>query len=112
MNFDVEKRGAVNAAGANFERDRWNHQLTPFLQLWKALHSKSDIMRRRLPTVTEAMDPVATFLVQEISYGNSLILEIHGTLETIAKCLQGTQMPTKELVELTTFLSRGETPDR
>jgi len=85
--------------GAKFDRDAWNTELSPILQLWKKLNQGSgNIIHAKLeaPQVTDD-EAVKQFILLERYNAVKLVQKIHHSLAAISKVIRGTHLLTPEV---------------
>jgi dynein heavy chain 2 len=103
---------------AKFERDKWQKELTPMLNLWKKLNQGSSLLQTKLSQEDEGEDgsggdktnPVKAFVELEFRHGVTLLQKMHKSLSALSKVIRGQQLIDEEVSNLADSLLRQETP--
>ncbi|XP_063237932.1 cytoplasmic dynein 2 heavy chain 1 [Bacillus rossius redtenbacheri] len=100
-----------------FDRDEWQKQLTPVLNLWKKLNQGLGFVQMKVAALAEGEDgagpppqPVAAFVGAEFRRGVLLVQAIHRSLAAISKVVRGSTAPRPDLAELAAGIMKHQTP--
>nr|XP_026693267.1 cytoplasmic dynein 2 heavy chain 1-like isoform X1 [Ciona intestinalis] len=99
-------------AGAKFDREAWQSELGPILQLWKKLNQgTSSVIHTKIevPTVSDA-SPVVQFVMLERYNAIKLVQKVHQTLSSLSKVMRGSQLLTSDVHKLASSILQQETP--
>nr|CAB3240329.1 cytoplasmic dynein 2 heavy chain 1-like [Phallusia mammillata] len=99
-------------AGAKFDREAWQSELAPILQLWKRLNQgSSSVIHAKVDIPTVSGDsPVLQFVHLERYNAIRLVQKVHQTLSALSKVMRGTQLLTTEVHKLANSILQQETP--
>ena len=110
---------------SKFEREKWNSELAPILNLWKKLNQGSSLLQMKLappgseisdsggsstPRPTSQGDPVSAFVQLEFYNAVTLLQKVHKSLVGLSKVIRGTALLDETVSKLADFLMRQETP--
>ena len=102
------------AGAAKFEREKWQKELTPTLNLWKKLNQGSALLQMKLSREDESAGnssgPVQAFVESEFRQGVMLLQKMHKSLSGLSKVIRGQQLLDEEVSKLADSLLRQETP--
>ena len=99
------------AGGSKFEREKWNKELTPILNLWKKLNQGSSLLQMKLhPPTAGEKDPMKAFIELEFYNGVTLLQSIHKALSGLSKVIRGSALLDEKVSKLADSLLRQETP--
>ncbi len=105
------------SGAAKFERDKWQKELTPILNLWKKLNQGSSLLQVKLATEEAELgngggdvSPIKAFVELEFRHGVSLLQKMHRSLSGLSKVIRGQQLLDEEVSKLADSLLRQETP--
>ncbi|XP_068082912.1 cytoplasmic dynein 2 heavy chain 1 [Anabrus simplex] len=101
-----------------FDREEWQTQLTPILNLWKKLNQGSSLIQMKLPGSSEGPGegaskgplPVAIFLSIEYHNAVKLVQHVHKTLVSLSKVIRGTALPSGDTLNLAEAIMSHQTP--
>ncbi|CAK8696967.1 unnamed protein product [Clavelina lepadiformis] len=99
-------------AGAKFDREAWQSELGPILQLWKRLNQGSSSVihaKVEMPTLSDD-SPILQFVLLERYNAIRLVQKVHQTLSALSKVMRGTQLLTKEVHQLANSILQQQTP--
>ena len=114
-----------SADGASkFEREKWNAELAPILNLWKKLNQGSSLLQMKLSAPGSEMadgsagntprqnqvDPVKAFVQLEFYNAVTLLQKVHKSLVGLSKVIRGTALLDETVSKLADFLMRQQTP--
>ena len=104
------------AGAAKFEREKWQKELTPTLNLWKKLNQGSALLQMKLSREDESAgnssSPVQAFVESEFRQGVMLLQKMHKSLSGLSKVIRGQQLLDEEVSKLADSLLRQETPGK
>ena len=110
---------------SKFEREKWNSELAPILNLWKKLNQGSSLLQMKLSPLgseinrsdssggsprASQVDPVKAFIHLEFFNAVTLLQKIHKSLVGLSKVIRGTALLDEAVSKLADFLMRQETP--
>ncbi len=97
-----------------FERDKWQKELTPILNLWKKLNQGSALLKAKLqaPPASVDADPIKAFAELEYFNAVALLQLVHASLSGLSKVIRGTAHLDETVAALADSLLRHETPGR
>ena len=109
---------------SKFEREKWNAELAPILNLWKKLNQGSSLLQKKLPlpgseTISprgsntprpSQVDPINAFVQLEFYNAVTLLQKVHKSLVGLSKVIRGTSLLDEPVSKLADFLMRQETP--
>ena len=100
--------------GSKFERDKWNNELNPLLNLWKKLNQGSNLLQMKIsaPSESSTSDPVKAFVHLEFYNAVNLVQAIHKSMASLVKVIRGTMLLEDKVSQLAGSLMRQETPNR
>lgn len=102
-------RSVIGAA--KFEREKWQKELTPILNLWKKLNSGSSMLQMKLQAPSSATgDPIQSFVELEYFNGVKLIQTVHKSLSGLSKVIRGTALLDEKVSKLADSLLKQTTP--
>ncbi|XP_069679211.1 cytoplasmic dynein 2 heavy chain 1 isoform X2 [Periplaneta americana] len=102
---------------SKFNREEWQVQLTPVLNLWKKLNQGSGLIQMKVPVTTEGersnqtSSPVVLFVMLEYHDAVLLVQRVHKSLATLSKVIRGTVLPTSDIMQLADSIMNQQTPD-
>uniref|UniRef100_H2ZEZ6 Cytoplasmic dynein 2 heavy chain 1 n=1 Tax=Ciona savignyi TaxID=51511 RepID=H2ZEZ6_CIOSA len=99
-------------AGAKFDREAWQSELGPILQLWKKLNQGSTSVihaKVEVPAVSDA-SPVLQFVMLERYNAIKVVQKVHQTLSSLSKVMRGSQLLTTDVHKLANSILQQETP--
>ncbi len=78
------------SGAAKFEREKWQKELTPILNLWKRLNQGSNLLQAKLQqesssSSSKAEDPIKAFVQLENHNATALIQHVHKSLSGLSK---------------------------
>ncbi|XP_037092634.1 cytoplasmic dynein 2 heavy chain 1-like [Pollicipes pollicipes] len=102
-------------ATEKFDRDKWQKELSPVLNLWKKLNSDVNLTKQitrqshQRMSVSQA-EPITSFI--QLEHFNALCLaqEVHRSLANVSKVIRGTMLLSPEVKKVADSLLRNETP--
>ena len=99
---------------SKFEREKWNNELNPILNLWKKLNQGSNLLQMKMnaPNETSSADPVKAFVQLEFFNAVNLVQAIHKSMASLVKVIRGTMLLDEKVSNLAGALMRQETPAR
>ena len=114
---------------AKFEREKWNAELAPILNMWKKLNQGSSLLQLKMTApgsaeITDAgsavgggtsprqntSDPVKAFVQLEYYNAVQLLQKVHKSLVSLSKVIRGTSLLDENVSKLADYLMRQETP--
>jgi dynein heavy chain 2 len=109
---------------SKFEREKWNTELAPILNLWKKLNQGSSLLQMKLAAPGSEssdgggsntprgsqVDPVKAFVQLEFYNAVSLLQKVHKSLVGLSKVIRGTALLDEAVSKLADFLMKQETP--
>ena len=109
---------------SKFEREKWNAELAPILNLWKKLNQGSSLLQTKIAqpgselAETNAggtprqnqVDPVKAFVQLEFYNAVNLLQKVHKSLVSLSKVIRGTALLDETVSKLADLLMRQETP--
>uniref|UniRef100_A0A8C4QBH8 Cytoplasmic dynein 2 heavy chain 1 n=1 Tax=Eptatretus burgeri TaxID=7764 RepID=A0A8C4QBH8_EPTBU len=96
---------------AGFERNKWTHELSPFLNLWKKLNHNSELIHATPLTSTNAEQLfVGQSLMYEERTGLQLVQIIHSSLRDLSRVIRGTSLPNAAVHSTATSLLSQQCP--
>ncbi|TRY75069.1 hypothetical protein TCAL_08574 [Tigriopus californicus] len=102
-------RSVIGAA--KFEREKWQKELTPVLNLWKKLNSGSSMLQVKLQAPSSAGgDPIQSFVELEYFNGVKLLQTVHKSLSGLSKVIRGTALLDEKVSKLADSLLKQVTP--
>lgn len=100
-----------SADGSKFDREKWQQELSPVLNLWKKLNQGTGILQLKLePPLASDSVPIKEFVQLEFYNGVSLLQNVHKTLSAMAKVIKGTSLLDATVTKLAKSILRQETP--
>ena len=108
--FDIFYR-SVQGAGT-FEKDKWQQQLNPILNLWKKLNQGSNLLQLKLnpPSEESTKDAIKAFVQLEFYNAVNLIQNVHKSMASIVKFIKGSQLLDEKVATFADHLMRQVTP--
>ena len=98
--------------GMKFDREKWQAELTPLLNLWKKLNQGSAIIHQSLHPPQESKNsPLNDFVDLEDYNGVNLIQHVHKTLAGISKIIRGTALLNEKTKKVASSLLKQQTPE-
>jgi len=99
-------------AAKKFNKEKWNAECAPILNLWKRLNQGHQVLQKKLspPQEDENSLPVTSFIILELYNAVNLAQHIHSTLASLAKVIKGTQLLTTDVEILAIALMRQQVP--
>ena len=98
--------------GITFDREKWQTELTPLLNLWKKLNQGSAILHVSLSQLKESQNsPIKDFIELEYFNAVSLIQHVHKTLAAVSKIIRGTALLNEKTVKVASNLLKQQTPE-
>ncbi len=100
--------------GKKFEREKWDTELNPILNLWKKLNQGSNLLQMKMaaPHDDGEADPIKAFVHLEFYNAVQLIQAIHKSMSGLVKVIRGTQLLDEKVSTLADSLMRQETPGK
>eukprot|EP00090_Calanus_glacialis_P009483 TRINITY_DN17857_c0_g1_i1.p1 TRINITY_DN17857_c0_g1~~TRINITY_DN17857_c0_g1_i1.p1 ORF type:complete len:1541 (-),score=379.52 TRINITY_DN17857_c0_g1_i1:129-4454(-) len=96
---------------ARFDREKWQAELSPILNLWKKLNQGTGILQMKLkPPYGESSNPLKSFVQLENYNGVTLLQFIHKSLAGLSKVIRGTSLLDEKVTKLAASLLKQETP--
>ena len=109
---------------SKFEREKWNAELAPILNLWKKLNQGSSLLQMKISAPGSEMaegsvgntprpnqvDPVKAFAQLEFYNAVTLLQKVHKSLVGLSKVIRGTALLDETVSKLADFLMRQQTP--
>ena len=99
--------------GASFiDKDKWQHELNPILNLWKKLNQGSNLLQLKLnpPSEDTARDPIRAFVQLEFYNAVNLIQNVHKSMASLVKVIRGSQLLDEKIATFADSLMRQSTP--
>jgi dynein heavy chain 2 len=94
-----------------FEKEKWQVELTPILNLWKKLNQGTGILQLKIQQPNgQDNNPMKAFIELEFFNGVSLIQNIHKSLAGLSKVIRGTNLLTGKVINLASCLLQQTTP--
>ena len=102
---------SVQGAGT-FEKDKWQQQLNPILNLWKKLNQGSNLLQLKLnpPSEESTKDAIKAFVQLEFYNAVNLIQNVHKSMASIVKVIKGSQLLDEKVATFADHLMRQVTP--
>eukprot|EP00088_Acartia_fossae_P060344 TRINITY_DN72249_c0_g1_i1.p1 TRINITY_DN72249_c0_g1~~TRINITY_DN72249_c0_g1_i1.p1 ORF type:complete len:474 (-),score=40.40 TRINITY_DN72249_c0_g1_i1:72-1442(-) len=98
--------------GVKFEREKWQSELTPLLNLWKKLNQGSSMLHLNSNQPQESYNsPVKDFIELEYFNGVNLIQTVHKSLAGISKILRGTALLSETTMSVASSILKHQTPE-
>ena len=98
-------------AASRFDREKWQTELSPILNLWKKLNQGSAFLQMKLQFPQgDASNPVKSFVHLEKYNGVVLLQSIHKSLAGLSKVIRGTSLLNEKVSSLASSLLQQETP--
>ena len=98
--------------GQKFDRELWQNELTPLLNLWKKLNQGTGVLQLKLQSPSSSGESSMKDFVQlEYFNGVQLLQSVHKTLAGISKVIRGTSLLSDKVLKMAGKLLRQETPD-
>jgi len=96
---------------ARFDREKWQAELSPILNLWKKLNQGTGMLQMKLqPPYGESSNPLKSFVQLEHYNGITLLQFIHKSLAALSKVIRGTTLLDEKVTKLAASLLKQETP--
>ena len=96
---------------SRFDREKWQTELSPILNLWKKLNHGSAMLQMKLQFPQgDPNDPIKSFVLLEKFNGVSLLQKIHKSLAALSKVIRGSSLLDEEVSRLAASLLRQDTP--
>ena len=96
---------------ARFDRERWQADLSPLLNLWKKLNQGSGMLQLKLQTPQgETANPVKSFVELEFYNGISILQSVHKSLAALSKVIRGSSLLDEKVAKLASSLLQQQTP--
>lgn len=100
--------------GGKFDREAWQQELGPVLNMWKKLNQGSQPSLVQMPNVLPVsgknQSPILEFIQIERYNAIELVKSIHQTLSALSKVIRGTILLTSDVQKLANSLLLQETP--
>lgn len=97
-----------------FDKEEWQHLLSPILNLWKKLNQNSGLIHLRLDSKeikekeSMATTPLETFVMLEFRRAVELVQLVHQSLAAVSKVIRGTSLPNADALAIGGSLIRQE----
>ena len=96
---------------SRFDREKWQAELSPILNLWKKLNHGSSMLQMKLQFPQgDPKDPIKSFVQLEKFNGVSLLQRIHKSLAGLSKVIRGSSLLDEKVSKLAASLLKQETP--
>ena len=96
---------------SRFDREKWQAELSPILNLWKKLNQGSSMLQLKLQFPQgDPSNPIKSFVQLEQFNGVSLLQNIHKSLAGLSKVIRGSSLLNEKVSKLAASLLQQETP--
>ena len=96
---------------SRFDREKWQAELSPILNLWKKLNQGSSMLQLKLQFPQgDPSNPIKSFVQLEQFNGVSLLQNIHKSLAGLSKVIRGSSLLDEKVSKLAASLLQQETP--
>jgi dynein heavy chain 2 len=94
----------------SFDREKWNSELSPVLNLWKKLNSGSDMYKTKAtaPDLSNKDMPITAFIQLEYFNALTVIQNIHKSLAELSKVIHGSLLLTARAKKIAAALMQQE----
>ena len=94
-----------------FDREKWQTDLSPLLNLWKKLNQGSGMLQLKLQTPQgEKTNPIKSFVELEFYNGISVLQNVHKSLAGVSKVIRGSSLLDEKVAKLASSLLQQQTP--
>ena len=99
-------------AAGRFDREKWQADLSPLLNLWKKLNQGSGMLQLKLQSPQgESKNPIKSFVDLEFYNGISVLQSVHKSLAGVSKVIRGSSLLDEKVAKLASSLLQQQTPD-
>ena len=99
-------------AAGRFDREKWQADLSPLLNLWKKLNQGSGMLQLKLQSPQgESKNPIKSFVDLEFYNGISVLQNVHKSLAGVSKVIRGSSLLDEKVAKLASSLLQQQTPD-
>ena len=96
---------------ARFDREKWQTELSPILNLWKKLNQGTGMLQLKLqPPQGDPASPVRAFVQLESYNGVRLVQAVHRSLAALSKVIRGAALLDESVARLAAALLQQQTP--
>ncbi|XP_043189481.1 cytoplasmic dynein 2 heavy chain 1-like [Amphibalanus amphitrite] len=99
-----------------FDRDKWQKELSPVLNLWKKLNSEVNLTKQitrqsaHRMSISSTKEPITSFIQLEHFNALRLVQDVHRSLANVSKVIRGTMLLSPDVKKVADSLMRNETP--